>query len=139
MAPPPKPPGQRVRRNADQPTWRQLPADGRAGQPPELVGDWLESTLAWWATIWTSPMAVAWVDADVEPLKRLAKLRDLFERGEAPATALPAMQQLEDRYGLSPKARRALQWEIARAEQSPSGSGGTGAKVHRLRAVDPAA
>ena len=29
--------------------------------------------------------------------------------------ALPAMQQLEDRYGLSPKARRALQWEVARA------------------------
>jgi hypothetical protein len=61
-------------------------------------------------------MATAWLDADVDGLVRLAVLKDDFARGEAPATALPAMQQLEDRFGLSPKARRALQWEITQAE-----------------------
>jgi hypothetical protein len=45
-------------------------------------------------------------------------LKDDFARGEAPATALPAMQALEDRFGLSPKARRALQWEVARSESA---------------------
>jgi hypothetical protein len=79
-------------------------------------------------------MATVYVEADVDPLRRLARLKDLFDRGEAPATALPAMQQLEDRYGLSPKARRALQWEISQAEQARPSS--RGAKVRNLRAVD---
>ena len=57
-----------------------------------------------------------WLDADVDGLVRLAWLKDDFARGDAPATALPAMQQLEDRFGLSPKARRALQWEVSREQ-----------------------
>jgi hypothetical protein len=65
-------------------------------------------------------MATAWLDADVDSLVRLAALKDDFARGTAPATALPAMQQLEDRFGLSPKARRALQWEIAKEAQEES-------------------
>ena len=77
MAPTPKPPGHRRRRNSDQPTWRQLPAEGRAGKPPALPRKrpaWLKSTREWWATLWASPMATAYVEADVEPLVRLARL-----------------------------------------------------------------
>lgn len=115
MAPLPKPRGQTRRRNVDQPNWKQLPADGRKGKAPELPKhEWLDSTKAWWETLWSSPMAAAWLDADVDALARLAFLRDDFARGGAPATCLPAMQALEDRFGLSPKARRALQWEIAK-------------------------
>src|SRR5690242_12012714 len=99
----PKPPGQRRRRNAGQSQWRELPSGGRTGEAPELPGDgWLEDTLEWWRTIWASPMATVWVDGDLDGLRRLAALRDLFARGEAPATALVAIQQLEDRYGLNP-------------------------------------
>lgn len=119
MAPLPKPPKQRRRRNVSQSDWRELPPDGRRGKAPALPkreAGWLPSTKQWWSVVWASPMAVAWLDADVDSLVRLATLKDEFARGTAPATALPAMQQLEDRFGLSPKARRALQWEVARAE-----------------------
>jgi hypothetical protein len=81
-------------------------------------------------------MATAWQPADEDSLVRLARLRDDFRRGELPVSALSAIQQLEDRFGLSPKSRRALQWEIARGEDShgverPSA-------VRTLRAVDAA-
>lgn len=136
-APLPKPPSQRRRRNAGQPQWRQLPADGRQGRAPGLPVKkpaWLKSTRDWWQTIWSSPMAVAWEPADVESLVRLARLKDEFDRGEAPTSVLAAMQQLEDRFGLSPKARRALQWEVAKAaeEERPRL-----AVVKPLRMADP--
>jgi hypothetical protein len=115
VPPTPKPPGQRRRRNAGQSQWKELHESGRQGDPPKLpVGEWLDSTREWWRTIWCSPMATIWVDADVEPLTRLAVLKDEFDRGER--NQLTAIQNLEDRYGLSPKARRQLQWEIAKGE-----------------------
>jgi len=134
MAPVPKPPGQRRRRNAGQAQWRELPAGGRSGPAPELPGEeWLPSTVEWWATIWASPMATVWEDADLDSLVRLARMRDEFHRGELPVSAFSAMQALEDRFGLSPKARRALQWEISRGEvvQHPAAK-----PARRLRAVE---
>jgi len=131
----PKPPGQRRRTNFGQAQWRELPAGGRKGRAPALPTKkprWLESTKKWWATIWASPMATAWLEADVDPLIRLARLRDDEARGIMPATGYPAMQQLEDRYGLSPKARRALQWEVTQAQAA---EGHDTASVVPLRAV----
>lgn len=102
---------------------------------PELPGEeWLESTIAWWSTIWTSPMATAWVEADVDSIIRLARMRDDFHRGELPVSAFGAMQALEDRFGLSPKSRRALQWEIAKGDvvvDLPQGK-----RERKLRAVE---
>ena len=130
---PPKPPGQRRRRNLGQAQWRELPAAGRKGKPPELPqAEWLESTRDWWATIWASPMATVWVEADIESLIRLARLRDDFARGELPVSALGPMQALEDRFGLSPKSRRALQWEIKKGEAAEAPE----AKPRKLRAID---
>jgi len=60
-------------------------------------------------------MAVAYVDADVPALARLATLIDRAARGDAGAKALAEVRQLEDRFGLSPLARRRLQWEIDQA------------------------
>lgn len=119
MAPQPKPPGQRRRRNAGQAQWKQLPAEGPKGKAPSLPRKkpaWLKSTREWWATIWASPMATVWQPADVEPLVRLARLRDDDARGEGSVAALAQMTALEDRFGLSPKARRSLQWEIVAAD-----------------------
>lgn len=113
----PKPPGQRRRRNAGQSQWRQLPAEGRSGDAPELPDlDWMDETRVWWETIWASPMATVWMDADVEPLVRLARLRDADARGEGSVAALAQITALEDRFGLSPKARRALQWEVSQSD-----------------------
>jgi hypothetical protein len=140
MPPTPKPPGQRRRRNLDQPKWKHLPAEGNQAPAPELPGDdWLGSTLEWWATIWASPMATVWVDADVDGLARLACLRDAFARGDAAVSALPSIQALEDRYGLNPKGRRMLQWEIARSEDQAAAAPKSSGQVRRLRAVDPRA
>jgi len=56
-------------------------------------------------------MATTYVDADVPVLRRLAALIDQFSR--APDNKLLAeIRQLEDRFGLSPMARRKLEWEI---------------------------
>lgn len=115
MAPLPKPPGQRRRRNVMQAGWRNLPVEGRAGAAPSLPKKspaWLKSTRTWWAEIWRSPMATVWEPADVDGLERLARLKDEFDRGRLPISALRAIQALEDRYGLNPKSRRALQWSI---------------------------
>jgi hypothetical protein len=116
--------------------WRELPADGRRGAAPELPGaDWLPSTITWWKTIWESPMATIWEPADVDGLVRLAQLRDAQHRGELPTSALGPMQTLEDRFGLNPRARRSLQWEIKRGEVLDHPTKRSSRRS--LRAIDP--
>lgn len=128
----PKPRGQRVRRNKGQAEWKELPAEGNKRDAPDLPGEeWLNSTTAWWNRIWKSPMATIWVEADIDPLLRLARLKDDFDRGDR--GALGAIQKLEDQFGLSPKARRALQWEIKQAEVVEIGSRRS---ERKLRAVE---
>jgi hypothetical protein len=61
-------------------------------------------------------MATVWEPADEDSLIRLAVMRDEFHKGDLPVSAFSSMQALEDRFGLSPKARRALQWEITKGE-----------------------
>ena len=76
----------------------------------------MAATRGWWKTIWASPMAVVWLEADVPGLVRLAELIDLGHReGATPLTAMSEIRALEDRYGLSPLARRRLQWEVEQA------------------------
>lgn len=131
----PKPPGQRVRRNKDQPAYRQLPAEGRKGKAPPLPRKkpaWRKSTRDRWATLWASPMATTYLDADLPALHRLAHLWDETERvgvGEMSPGALSQITALEDRYGLSPKGRRQLQWEIAQGDTAE----GAEAKPERRR------
>jgi len=136
MAPLPKPPGQRRRERLTQGRWRTLPAARPFKRPPPLPRRklaWLKSTRSWWATIWASPMASVWIEADVPALVRLAEMIDDRARGQLGATETVAMTALEDRFGLSPKARRALQWEIAQAEHTePSRP----VNVPKLRVVD---
>ncbi len=119
MAPTPKSPGQRVRRNIAQGSWRTLPPAEPFKRPPPLPERrpaWLKSTRSWWRTLWGSPMATTYLEADLPALTRLAEMVDDRARGKLGATETVAMTALEDRFGLSPKARRALQWEIAQAE-----------------------
>lgn len=78
---------------------------------------WRDLTIVWWATIWDSPMAEEWVDADVPGLIALAFLVDEFWRtGNREIAAEIRMQQRE--YGLSPLSRRSLQWEIIRVQRA---------------------
>lgn len=80
-----------------------------------VVIDWKPLTVAWWETIWASPMADEWVDADVPGLTALASLVDQFwTTGDRGIAGEIRMQQRE--YGLSPLSRRQLQWEIKRLD-----------------------
>jgi len=69
-------------------------------------------------------MAGIYLEVDQAALVRLAGLVDRASRGEAGATVLAEVRQLEDRFGLSPLARRRLQWELERpgANAVPAGS-----------------
>jgi hypothetical protein len=155
----PKPPGARRRRNAGQSQWQELPAEGRKGEIPEprtqrKLGEVAER---YWDTLWTSPMAVTFTDADIQPLTRLAVLvddRDRSESGEGLIEIIESaytegevevvvgrfvgdgeIRQLEDRYGISPLARRRLQWEIKQGDvvEMPTRKAGSDRK---LRAVE---
>lgn len=159
MAPQPKPPGQRRRRNAGQSQWQELPAEGRKGEVPEPRTDRRLGSVAkrYWDELWSSPMAVTFIDADIQPLTRLVVLVDDRARAETGEGLLEIVEgnfdgdvrvivgqfsgdgeirQLEDRYGISPKARRALQWEIRQGEvvDMPESKGGG----RKLRAVESA-
>lgn len=135
MAPLPKPPGTRRRERPTQAAWTKLPPAADFTRPPPLPSRkpaWLTSTRTWWRTLWASPMATAYLEADLPALVRLAEMVEARARGELGATETVAMTALEDRFGLSPKARRALQWEISQAEP---GKAEQPANVPRLRVV----
>jgi hypothetical protein len=135
MAALPKSSGATVRRNVSR--GRRLPPAEpfEVPQLPKRSPAWLRSTRDWWSTLWRSPMAAAYLEADVEPLMRLAELVDARAHGKLTATGLLAMTALEDRYGLSPKARRALGWEVETAEPEQEAKP---VKVPKLRVVDDA-
>jgi hypothetical protein len=62
-------------------------------------------------------MAGAWIEADGVALRRALKLVDDIAVGRSSDHA--ALSALEDRLGLTPKARRQLTWEIERAPTKP--------------------
>jgi hypothetical protein len=80
-------------------------ADGKAIGP-------LPAVRRWWRTIWRSPMAVRWLEADIEGLYLIAVLRQEFAKKPTTTTAAEIRQQ-ETRYGLDVYARKRLDWRIA--------------------------
>lgn len=79
-------------------------------------------------------MATVWLDADLDAMFRLAELKDTASRRPEVVSLHAQITALEDRLGLSPKARRALQWEISQAE--PGEEAPSGARRRHLRAVE---
>lgn len=78
-------------------------------------GPWTIDAKSAWLEWWASPMALVWVEADKVALRRALRLVDDIAAGRSCEHA--ALTSLEDRLGLTPKARRMLQWEIDRATQ----------------------
>lgn len=131
----------RVRRN--RPPETTLVEDGSSGlEAPPLPDELelLETTRAWWVELWDSPIALLWKPLDVPALVRLAILTDKVLRGSTTSALLEEIRALEDRFGLSPLARKRLAWEIGKAaEGAPAKAAkrkpASGAKTRRLRAV----
>ncbi|MDT0305076.1 phage terminase small subunit [Streptomonospora wellingtoniae] len=121
--PPPKPAAMRQRRNKTSTARRlsaELPKDFTAPELPDVgEREWLPQTRAWWADVWSSPMAPEFIDghADIHGLYMLALLVDDFWRtGSRELAAEIRLQRTA--FGLTPIDRRRLQWEIERTEEA---------------------
>src|SRR4051812_18114114 len=116
MAPTPKPAGMRQRRNKTS-TSARLQADPELQAPALPDRDWHPMTLAWWADIWSSPMAPEYDASDRHGLFVLAVLIDQF--WTSPTKELAGEIRLQRQsFGLSPIDRRRLQWEIERGDEA---------------------
>jgi hypothetical protein len=111
----PAPPGQRRRRNLS-PAWQTLPVSTQVDTPPmpspSTRRRWSRAAHDAWRSWWESPMAAVWIEADRVALRRAHRLVDDLAVGRTADHG--ALTALEDRLGLSPLARRPLQWEIGR-------------------------
>ena len=84
---------------------------------PELPVGYDKRTLRWWDSVKRSPMKGEYTEADWEGLLAVAAcLNTWWFAGDTKALAEFRMQARE--YGLTPMARRSLQWEIARGEEA---------------------
>jgi hypothetical protein len=76
----------------------------------------------WWASVWRSPMASEYLDADLRGgLYLLADLHHARWNADSPSqlVSLAAEIRLQEvRFGLSPIDRSRLRWEVERGEQA---------------------
>jgi hypothetical protein len=99
-------------------TAKTLRSAGISPLPPlPAAKAWNPLTLAWWADVQRSAMAPEYEASDVHGLLILAALVDEF--WSAPSKEMAAEIRLQRaEFGLSPLARRRLQWEIVRTEDA---------------------
>lgn len=125
---PPKPPEMRQRRNRSS-TIATLPPPEESAKnkvpplPPREKSSerWHAKVVAWWDSVWKSPMAAEYLDSDVKG--GLYLVAELYQQlwagnGEDVARLAGEIRQQEIRFGLSPIDRRRLQWEIEKGEQA---------------------
>jgi len=93
----------------------------RRARAPRLPRDreWRLETKQWWRSVWHSPMAAEYLDADAHGLYRLAVLVDAFWTEPTPKLAGEIRLQ-QQAFGLSPLDRRRLQWSIEQVETASS-------------------
>lgn len=90
--------------------WTTLPNTPTTSPPPPLVGVHGERASDLWARWWATPMATMWAVWDADALERLLDLYEVHWAGDG--ANLAEMRQIEDRYGLTPAARRRLMWQV---------------------------
>ncbi len=138
-----------------------VPAPTGEIKAPAAEKAWLAATKTRWTSFWGSNVAqIVERDSDLPALRRLFGYYDEMERSERAlrkkrfvkgSTGQPRLnpaakyvtelegliRQLEDRFGLSPLARRKLQWEVEQAAQAGVRAADTGPKpdADRLRVI----
>lgn len=122
--PPPKNPAIRQRRNKS--STRSVLTDDPARKRPVpslhkrldgegILIEWHDMTRRWWRSVWRSPMADEYLDADTQGLYRLAELVDKF--WHEPSAGMAAEIRLQQQsFGLTPLDRRRLEWTVEQAE-----------------------
>lgn len=135
----PKNPKIRQRRNRVA-TRALLPAEsspivGTPTLPDNPLGKWHKLTAVWWGDVWASPLHHEYMRADLGALYRLAILVNGF--WEAPKLALAAeIRLLEREFGLTPLARRRLEWTVAQTEEAVDRH--ESARARRAKIIEPA-
>lgn len=89
--------------------------------PPLPAGiRWHKQVQDWWKRAWSSPMVPEWTESDVDALYLAARLQQQFWDSDTTPNVCRALageiRQLLAQCGLTPMARRSLQWEIERVE-----------------------
>lgn len=89
--------------------------------PARTVSDWHSETVAWWEAVWSSPMAKEWDASDLHNVLVVALLYDdiwTAETAKQRKDALAEYRLQRADLGLSPYARRRLEWTIETAEDA---------------------
>lgn len=91
--------------------------------PPRADGEpWHRRVQEWWESVWRSPMASEYLDADMKGgLFVLADLYQLRWTLVEPRLLIEAIKEIrlqEPRFGLTPLDRRRLQWEVEKGEEA---------------------
>jgi len=138
--PTPQDPKMRQRRNTVS-TAATLPAEVELIEMPPLPERerwrrWHALTVAWWASVWRSPMASEYLDADIHSLYILADLIDRYWRKPTPALAAEIRLQRQC-FGLTPIDRRRLQWEVEKVRRATRQKGPDENVKKPGRAQDP--
>ena len=117
--PPPDPNALRRNRKSDASGWSTLPAEGRAGSPPEWpLVDVEPREWDLWRELWTRPQAVMWekLGLDIEValfVRLLAEAEAPRPRGDAAKLTKQYMESL----GLTGPGMLRLRWKIGPVEQ----------------------
>jgi hypothetical protein len=82
---------------------------------------WHPQVLEFWRTVWSSPMAAEYVEADLRGLYIIAMLEQTLWTAETLTQRMSAMAEIRlarKDYGLTPYDRRRLEWSIESAEDA---------------------
>lgn len=120
--PPPKPPGQRRRRNV-QSTSTVIAVPDQPAQLPFDLADYRPQVQMWIREAAASAMSTEWTRVDAMDLLIVAELMETFwalprEKATSRAAVAAEIRQRLVEMGLTPLARRRLQWTIANAEDA---------------------
>ena len=135
----PKSAATRQRRNKAT-TRAMLPAETRpmVEYPalPERAGEtWHPLAVRWWDDVWASPLHQEFLRADAGALFRLANIVDAYWKTGALKYAAE-IRLMEREFGLTPLARRRLEWTVAQAAETTSKHNPKAGKV-RVVSNDP--
>lgn len=115
-----KDPSVRARRNKTTTRATLKPVENPEIPPLPSGTKWLPQVQDWWTRAWSSPMVPEWTDSDIDTMYLAAKLMQKFWMASTSAGTCKALageiRQLLATCGLTPMARRSLQWEIERGE-----------------------
>lgn len=109
--------------------------------PDSVEMRWSKESRSWWTTVWASPMATQWQEADVPGLVELAMLRQKFiatSDFNLKTKLAPLVASRSDKFGLTPKGRKDLRWVITDEDAESAGLASVSeiANRRRLRATD---